>query len=114
MPAGSSLTYSAVVLHYRDPIAVTECLQALLAQTRPPIHVVIVDNGSTPGELEQLSSNSVQVLQESANVGYGAAMDDGRRAGRQADATLFLTQDCLLSAHAAAELAGAFEADESL
>lgn len=82
-------TVCAVVLTYNRPTTLRQCLACLLAQTRPPEQILVVDNASTDDTLAILALEfpQVQVLALSPNVGaaggfvagmeraYGAGFD---------------------------------------
>lgn len=44
----------AVIVTYNRKELLRECLKAVLGQTRPPDHILVVDNASTDGTLEML------------------------------------------------------------
>jgi glycosyltransferase involved in cell wall biosynthesis len=69
-------TISAVVRIYNGERYIGETLTAILAQTRPPDEVVVVDDGSTdgtPGELARFG-REIRVIRQ-ANRGYAAAFN---------------------------------------
>jgi len=51
----------AVIVTYNRKELLRECLKAVLAQTRPPEHVLVVDNASTDGTPEMLQEEFPQV-----------------------------------------------------
>jgi len=101
-----SATLGAVILHYRRWPEVRECIDALLAQTRRPDEIVIVDNCSGDGSPDRIRSAypELTVVDASANAGYGAGVNLGvdrlRSSGHEA--VLVLTHECVL-AHDALE-----------
>ena len=49
----------AVVVTFNRRELLVRCLEALAAQTRPAVRVVVVDNASTDGTLEHLEASGV-------------------------------------------------------
>jgi N-acetylglucosaminyl-diphospho-decaprenol L-rhamnosyltransferase len=78
-PDGSCL--DLVLVHRRAPDVVAQTAAAFLDQG-VPVRVVVVDNGSTPGELDQLRRGlpeGVTVLPQGENRGFGPAANAGLR-----------------------------------
>ena len=98
----------AVVVHYRSWPHAARHVQALLAGTRPPDRVVVVDNRSNDGSTSAIRTAfpAVQVVEAAANRGAAAGMNLGAEAllAEGTDAVLLLTADCLLDAAALAHL----------
>jgi GT2 family glycosyltransferase len=105
----------AVVLHYRYWPGVEETINALLAQTRPPDVVLVVDNRSADGSVESLhrAFPGMEVIEAEVNRGYGAGMNLGveRLLERGMDAVLLLTHECILADDALAALVARLEED---
>lgn len=76
--------YGAVVLYYRRGPAVLDTIAALREQLVPPRHVVLVDNHSGDGVVDELVAagklNGVQVISSETNLGYAGGMNAGARA----------------------------------
>jgi GT2 family glycosyltransferase len=91
-----SLT-TAIVLSYQSAAHLESCFSALVAQTRPPDQVILVDNGSTDGgpELVRARHPGVEVVLLGENVGYAAAHDKALARAR-CPLVLFLNPDCRL------------------
>lgn len=54
-------TVCAVIVTYNRKALLRECLEAVLSQTRPPDHVLVVDNASTDGTPDMLQAEFPQV-----------------------------------------------------
>lgn len=106
-------SYSAVVLYYRHGPSVADTLSRLLAQSSPPVEVVVVDNDSGDGVIEGLRAGfpTVRFLALAANVGYGGGMNRGQEALTVPVAwTLYLTHEVAMSPTCVEELIKAGEA----
>jgi GT2 family glycosyltransferase len=109
------VTTGAVVVHYQRWPEVRECVDGLLAQTRPLDEIVIVDNRSDDGSPGQLRAAypTVVVLEAAENAGYGAAVNLGiqhLRASRH-HAVLVVTHECVLDPDALELLAARLRDD---
>jgi len=91
----------AVVLHHRHWPGVRGTLDALLAQTRRPDSVLVVDNQSDDGSVARIHDafRDVEIIEAGENRGYAAGMNLGIRfhLARGADAVLLLTHECRLA-----------------
>ncbi|MFI1868087.1 glycosyltransferase [Streptomyces jumonjinensis] len=114
--AARKLNVTAVVTVYNeDPVTFARCLDSLLRQTRPPQHLVIVDDCSTdPCALEHARSPAVseafaragidyEVIAFTANRGKRQALAAAFRAHPEADVYLGIDSDTVLGATAIAE-----------
>ena len=73
-------TISVVVPAYNEERYIAEALDAVLAQTRPPLEVIVVDDGSTDGTREVVGRYEDRVrLIEQENRGCPGAFDTGFR-----------------------------------
>ncbi|AFV76575.1 putative glycosyltransferase [Thermus oshimai JL-2] len=86
----------AVIVTYNRKELLRECLQAVLSQTRPPDHVLVVDNASTDGTPEMLREEfpQVEVLRLPENQGGAGGFHEGmKRAYEQGFDWLWLMDD---------------------
>jgi GT2 family glycosyltransferase len=90
----------AVVVTFNRRALVAECLEAVLAQTRPPERVLVVDNGSTDGTVETLRASGalspahVELIALERNAGSTGGFAAGVRAGLDTGAAwLWLMDD---------------------
>jgi N-acetylglucosaminyl-diphospho-decaprenol L-rhamnosyltransferase len=72
-------SYSAVVLYYRAGPILGETLDALLAQSTPPVEVLVVDNASGDGVAGAVVGDrrGVRLLTLERNEGYAGGMNRG-------------------------------------
>ena len=87
---------SIVLVHYKSPDALFECLRTLDAdRTGLASEIVVVDNDSRDGTVETLRSRrpDVQVIANRDNVGYAKAVNQGIRA-TTGDVVLVMNPDC--------------------
>lgn len=71
----------AVIVTYNRKDLLRECLNAVLGQTRPPDHVLVVDNASTDGTPEMLKEEfpQVEVLRLPENQGGAGGFHEGMK-----------------------------------
>jgi glycosyltransferase involved in cell wall biosynthesis len=80
MTAAEGPTISVVVPAYNEERYIAEALDAVLAQTDPPLEVIVVDDGSTDGTVEVARSYSDRIsLIQQENRGCPGAFDTGIR-----------------------------------
>lgn len=90
-------TVSAIVVNYEGREFIADCLSSLLAQTRPPDDILVIDNASTDGsaELVEKSFPEVSLIRLPKNVGYPAACNLGIEKSRS-DLVAVLNNDLIL------------------
>jgi GT2 family glycosyltransferase len=104
----------AVVVTWNRRDLLTESLNALQAQTFPPVAIVVVDNASTDGTDELLGSSfatafDVVRLQENTGGAGGFTIGVERALGHHPDLVWLLDDDTVPAPTAAAELVAAWE-----
>jgi GT2 family glycosyltransferase len=108
----------AGVLHYRFWPRVRETLDGLLAQTRQPDQVVVMDHASGDGSSARIRAAypELEVLELPENRGPTAGMNQLLRAllARSADAVFILTDDLRLAPDALQQLAARMEEEPTL
>jgi GT2 family glycosyltransferase len=108
----------ATVLHYRYWPEVGATIEALLAQSRSPDRVVVIDNRSGDGSLNRLRESfpGLEVIDAGANLGYGAGMNLGMThlLNQGMDAVLLLTHECRLAPNALDALARRLEQEPTV
>ncbi|HWS25927.1 MAG TPA: glycosyltransferase family 2 protein, partial [Xanthomonadales bacterium] len=107
---------AAVVVNYHTGPLLRDCLRRVL---RCPelAELVLVDNGSTPGEIDallgELNDRRIVRLDLPSNPGFAVACNRGARAS-QSPWLLFLNPDCLVEPDTLERLGRSARADESL
>jgi N-acetylglucosaminyl-diphospho-decaprenol L-rhamnosyltransferase len=112
----TSPRWSAVVVNYEAGSLLTACVRSILADTSVGIpEVVVVDNGSTDGSVDELRAAvpEVVVLDPGGNVGYSAAANVGI-AATHAPVVAVCNPDLLLHAGSGAAILGRFDAEPDL
>ena len=91
--ARSASAVEAVIVNFNGGAKVGRCLRALREQTLPPARVVVVDNGSTDGSLEELRrrTSEIHLIELGENRGLPIARNAGLAAVRSG---LVLSLDC--------------------
>ncbi|BAO43443.1 glycosyltransferase family 2 protein [Thiolapillus brandeum] len=85
-----------VIVNYNGGELLLQAVEAVLASTRA-VRLLVVDNASADDSIGCLKARfpEVEVLQNTRNLGFAAAANQGLAAG-QADYLLLLNPDCLL------------------
>jgi GT2 family glycosyltransferase len=108
----------AGVLHYRDWPGVRVTLDALLAQTRKPDHVLVFDHASGDGSADEIRAAYPQIEVVEAPVNRGPAAGEKRTINellsRGFDAILNLPDDLELASDALEHLAARLEEDPTI
>jgi glycosyltransferase involved in cell wall biosynthesis len=111
-PVTSTPTISVIVCAYNEDRFIGPCLHALLAQTRPPDEIIVVDNASADRTAEVAAAiGSVRVVHE-PRKGLVRAREAGRRAAT-GDILAYLDADCRAPVLWLERIARRFEAARS-
>jgi len=80
------VTVACVVVNFNGYEDTVKALASLIAQSRPPETIIIVDNGSTNDDASLLSrhaSEQVVILRSPVNVGFAGGCNEGIRLAQQ-------------------------------
>lgn len=95
-----SFAGTIVIVSFNSGQSLIDCL-ASIATHAPHAAVIVVDNASTDGSLDQeaVRSSQVSLHRNRENIGFGRAVNQGIRAATT-ELVLMLNPDCLLTADA--------------
>jgi len=91
-----SVDISVVIVNWRTPDALRECVKSVLAQANaPPLEVIVVDNDSRDGSAEMVEHEfpRVRLVANDANLGFAKACNQGMRVARARRSVLLLNPD---------------------
>jgi len=85
----------AVIVTYNRRALLEECLKSVLAQTRPPDRILVVDNASTDGTDTMLAERfpEVTALRLAENEGVAGGIHEGVKIGYESGADWFFLLD---------------------
>ncbi len=93
--SGPELAVGAVIVHYRTPAALRDCVDALVRQEPAPARILVVDTSAAEDGLTDAPVTDCEWLAAPGNVGFGAAANLGAASLREA-AILVLNADLVL------------------
>jgi glycosyltransferase involved in cell wall biosynthesis len=109
--SGAPPSFSVVIPTYNEASDIGDTIVCVLAQSRPPLDVIVVDGGSVDGTVEKLHALSaggrVTVVEEGRRRGVSAARNAGLRLA-QGDVVVILNADVLLPPDFLARLADVY------
>ena len=110
------MTVAVLIVNWNSGGLLTECLESLRAQRRPPDRVIVVDNASTDDSLAHASSllNCVQLISLSRNLGFAQANNVGAQAATNFDGLAFLNPDAFAEPGWLEALVGAAEQEPTV
>ena len=102
MPTGPYRRLAAIVLNFRTPDDTVMAVRSLLASTRPPDDLIVVDNDAGPGCRAQVAGlhPAVRYVAAGSNLGFSGGMNLGIRAALAAgaNAVLLVNSDATVAA----------------
>jgi GT2 family glycosyltransferase len=113
-PVAAGLTSVIVVAADSGPL-LQKCIASVLA-SHAAVEIVLVDNASADGEVEQaiaLHGAAIRLVRNTVNLGFGPACNRGA-AIAGGDVLLVLNPDCELQASSISEMRAALSADDRI
>lgn len=108
---------SVVIVNYNSGAFVAAAVLSAIAQTPPPLEIIVVDSKSTDHSLATLagavSDPRLCVIKLDQNLGFAAACNVGIRAA-SGELILLLNPDCRMLPGSLGELAAALETDAAI
>ena len=106
---------SIIVLNWNGKHDTVECLESLSHISYPNYEVIVVDNGSTDGSVEQFKARypEIEVIENQENLGFAEGNNVGIRAALQEDTAyvLLLNNDTIVDPQFLDELVDVAERD---
>ena len=97
---------SAIVVNWNGGPMLLDALGSLVAQTWPTLEVILVDNGSSDGSVEEARrrfGDKLLIIRNAKNEGFARGNNIGFDAAR-GDWIFLLNSDAVCDSHAVAEL----------
>lgn len=106
---------AVVTVTYNGRAHIEECLESLLAQSRPADEIVVIDNASSDGSADLVRERfpGLRLLVQTKNLGFAAACNIAARA-TTADALAFVNNDARFDRNWLQNLVAPLEADPAL
>jgi N-acetylglucosaminyl-diphospho-decaprenol L-rhamnosyltransferase len=114
LPAPTLGLISVIIVTADSGFGIGDCIQRVLASSCT-VEVVVVDNASRDGSVEQLAvrfakNPQVRILHNDKNTGFGAACNRGAVVAR-GDVLVLLNPDCLVEVSTLARLRSVIDGD---
>ncbi|MDQ3098177.1 MAG: glycosyltransferase family 2 protein [bacterium] len=109
----------AIVPTYNQKKFLIEGIESLLLQTFPIQRIIIIDNGSTDGTVEELkskynSNQKIQIIALPVNTGVVGGRNEGIKQAGNYDYLLFFDHDMVAEPHMLEELLKTAESSENI
>ncbi|MFQ5910810.1 MAG: glycosyltransferase family 2 protein [Thermoplasmata archaeon] len=116
--AHDSPKISVIILNYNGIEFIVDCLDSVLSSVHPSFEVIVVDNASTDGSVEQVKSRCtgdprLRMIPLDENVGSARGNNVGVRHAR-GGYVVFLNPDTRVNSHWLTELIDVMERDETI
>ncbi|MCR4762095.1 MAG: glycosyltransferase family 2 protein, partial [Lachnospiraceae bacterium] len=106
---------SVIIVSYNDRMIMRRCLSALSAQLDVPgDEIIVVDNASTDGVLEDLRRMDIRLIENAENVGFPLGCNIGYDAAAPGNDIFLLNNDAVLAEGALKNLCRALYSAEDV
>jgi len=108
--SGAGWRFAAVIVNYNGGAMLFECVRSCLLESIPPSQIVVVDNGSRDGSIEDLGKQipGLRLICNPCNAGFARAVNQGIRQ-TASEFILLLNNDAQLENGALAAFAKGFD-----
>jgi hypothetical protein len=109
-PSAAGHRFAAVIVNYNGGAMLSDCVRSCLREGIPPAHIVVGDNGSRDGSIEDLGKQiaGLKLIRNPCNAGFARAVNQGIRR-TASEFVLLLNNDAQLESGALAAFASAFD-----
>ncbi len=106
---------SAIIVNWNGKEEVLACIASLLEQNFTDLEIIVSDNGSTDGSIEQIQEQypAVILIQNNENLGFGTAVNRGFQIAT-GEGLLFLNNDLVLEPDCVGQLVQILESDSAI
>jgi N-acetylglucosaminyl-diphospho-decaprenol L-rhamnosyltransferase len=113
--ANTGPKFAAVIVNYNGGSMLSECVCSCLREGIPPAQIIVVDNGSRDGSIEELSSEiaGLTLVRNSCNAGFARAVNQGIRQTK-VEFILLLNNDARLGEGTLSAFAEGFDQQPNL
>ncbi len=109
-PSAAGHRFAAVIVNYNGGAMLSDCVRSCLREGIPPAQIVVVDNGSRDGSIEDLGKQitGLKLIRNPCNAGFARAVNQGIRQ-TASEFVLLLNNDAQLESGALAAFSAAFD-----
>jgi hypothetical protein len=109
-PSDAGRRFAAVIVNYDGGVMLSECVRSCLREGIPPSRIVVIDNGSRDGSIEDLGKQiaGLNLVRNSCNAGFARAVNQGIRQAAS-EFVLLLNNDAQLESGALTAFAAGFD-----
>ena len=107
-PSSAAVTISVIVLAWGDEPYLTECVSSVLADPRPYVEVIVLDNGAQRAVGALPAHPQLRTVVAPRNLGFSGGCNEAARHAA-GDVLVFLNSDAVVMPGAVAVLAAAVE-----